>query len=277
MAKRKSNNEKNVAADNFDGVNNTFDADATDNLHKAEHQLINAPVSLEHLVKYRTEFEKILEATEDEISESGYNDMTDAQRQRLLGSGIRRWGFIVKTFEIAGENGEFIPRFMDFEQLRGLVYEISETRNIVISLEQLARIYNDILLVAGNDAYRLALMYYRSVQDAARRGVPGAQAIFRRLEAFFRRGRTTDVAEELPPTKKEALRKAKKLLEGKSDGSIVIEGHARHATAAEHTVIDNTYKPHGTFKETIEGTICSACNTHNAATAKFCNNCGAKL
>ena len=61
------------------------------------------------------------------------------------------------------------------------------------------------------------------------------------------------------------------------DGSIVIEGHAKHTTAAEHTVIDNTYKQHGAFKEVIHGTICHECNANNPEHAKFCVNCGGKL
>jgi hypothetical protein len=277
MAKKVKSNEIERAIDpvDEDGVTDTAD-DITEGVSK-ERQFSNAPVSLAHLVKFRAEFEKLLHATEDEIEESGYNDMTDAQRQRLLGSGIRRLGFIVKTAEIAADNPQFIPGYMDLRKLEDLIKEITETRNIVICLEQLQRIYNDILLIAGNDAYRISLMYYNAIQDAAKRGIPGAKAILRRLEPFFRRGRQTDFEEITPLTNKETLRETKKILTGKADGRMIIEGHGKHATAAEHTVVEDIHRPEGKFKETAEGVFCSNCHTHNAVNAKFCNECGAEL
>jgi hypothetical protein len=146
--------------------------------------------------------------------------------------------------------------------------------NITITLEQLLRIYTDILLIAGDEAFQMALMYYNSVREAARRGVPGAQATFRALQLFFRRGRQTDMAE---PTEKDLLRDAKALLHGKKDGKIVIEGQAKHTAAASHVAIDDTFKPHGAFKEVIAGTVCERCRAENPAGHKFCHNCGGAL
>jgi ribosomal protein L40E len=143
-----------------------------------------------------------------------------------------------------------------------------------ITLEQLLRLYTDILLIAGDEAFQLELMYYNSVREAARRGVPGAQAAFRALQLFFRRGRRTDMEE---PTETQLLRDARALLHGKKDGKIVIEGQAKHTAAASHAAIDDTFKPHGAFKEVIAGTVCERCHAENPAGHKFCHNCGGAL
>ena len=207
------------------------------------------------------------------MSEVDFHLLTDAQRRRLLGSGVRRLGFIVKTFEVASDNPEFAPPFLDMENLSALIDEINETRNITISLEQLLRIYTDILLLAGDEAFTLALMYYNTVREASRRGVPGAQAVFRALEMFFRRGRRVD--EE--PTVAQVKRDVNALLHGKKDGEVIVKGEAKHTTARHREVIDTAHKPTGAFKEKTQGRICGQCGYVNDSHAKFCNDCGVKF
>jgi hypothetical protein len=246
--------------------------DATADLSPV-HYTFKLPVPLEDLQTYRSELDGILRKTERELSEIDFHLMTDAERRRLLGSGVRRWGFITKTFEVASDNPEFVPLFLDMENFGDLIAEINETRNITITLEQMLRIYTDILLIAGDDAYKLALMYYNSVRDAARRGVPGAQAIFRALQLFFRRGLRTDEQ----PTEAQTMRDVKAVLHGKKDGKIVIEGQAAHKTAAEKTVVDDVHKPHGAWKEKEHGIICEHCGCENHGHHRFCHGCGKEL
>ena len=231
------------------------------------------PVPLDLLRKFDDELAAILHETERDLGEWDFHMLTDAQRRRLLGSGVRRFGFITKTFEVASDNPEFTPPFLNMEHFHELIDEINQTRNITITANQLLRIYTDILLLAGDEAFTLALIYYNSVRDAARRGIPGAQAVFRALELFFRRGRRLDEEPTIPEVEKDV----DALLHGRKDGTIVIEGHGKHTSAAEHTVVDDTYKPKGAFKETVQGAICEACGTQNGVGYKFCKNCGAKL
>ena len=200
--------------------------------------------------------------------------LSAADRQRLNGSGVRRLGFIEKVHDTAQMRPEFDPAFFSLAALQQWSLEIEYLRNIRSLALAVDRIANDALLVAGDEAFRLALMYYNSVRDAARRRVPGAEELFRILELFFRRGRQADSE----PTETETLRDAKALLHGKKDGKIIIEGHAKHTTAAEHTVVDDTHKPQNdNFKEVIHGTICTECHANNPENAKFCVNCGKEI
>lgn len=177
-------------------------------------------IVLEQLRDCGSAIETILRNTEQVANLLGHQSLTGIDRMRLRGSGIRRYGFIMETCEVAHENTEFLPPFVDIKRFESLIEEIKESQNIVIALNQLSRIYGDLLLTAGDDAYRLALMYYRLVQDASRRGTPGAQPIYQRLKSFFHRNRQPSDQ----PTVAQTLRDAKALLHGTKDGQIIIKG-----------------------------------------------------
>ena len=176
--------------------------------------------------------------------------LSDAERRRLLGSGVRRYGFIDKVADVAEDNPEFVPPFLDLETLERLLRDIENLRNLLVTLRQLLRVYSDLLLLTSDEGFRLALMYYNSVRDATRRRVPGAQAIFQTLQLFFRRQKPTP--EE--PTEVEVERDVKALLHGKKDGKIVIENETPHVVRkGKHVVVDETYKNKANFRERESG------------------------
>ena len=130
-------------------------------------------------------------------------DLSTVERLRKRGSGVRRYGFIDKTSDIAADNMQFAPQMFSATELKNLIRKIEELRNILLTANQFSRTINDLLLIAGDDAFQLALMYYNSVRDLARRRVQGAEATFRTLQPFFARGRRYDP--ELEPTEPEEL------------------------------------------------------------------------
>ena len=151
---------------------------------------------------------------------------------------VRRYGFLDKVSDIAEGNPEFVPPFMNTAELKKLIRQIELLRNISANLEQLLRMTNDELLLTGDEAFRIALMYYNSVRDAARRHVQGAESLFNILRLFFNRRRTTSNE----PTEKELERDEKALLHGKKDGEIVIKNENPHTTGGVHEVIDDVHK-----------------------------------
>ena len=110
------------------------------------------------------------------------------------------------------------------------------------------RITDDVLLVSSNEAYQMALGYYNTVREAARRRQPGAQAVFNVLRLFFNRPRRT--GDE--PTEHEVERDVKALLHGKKDGEIVIKNERPHLVGGVHEVIDETHRNRVAVKETLE-------------------------
>jgi len=156
-----------------------------------------------------------------------------------------------KTSDVASDNMEFAPRMFSATTLKDKMRLIEELRNILLTANQFARSLNDLLLITGNEAFQMALMYYNSVRDLARRGVPGAEATFRTLQPFFRRPRRT--ADE--PTEEETLRDAKVLLHGTKDGEIIVKNEKPHLEGGKHVVVDEAHKAKAAWKETEEEEI----------------------
>jgi hypothetical protein len=197
------------------------------------------------------------------------------ERRRLIGAGVRNNGFIQKVKELAQANPQFAQVF-DIQSLINCVFNFDACRNLIVDLDGFERRVRDSMLVYSDEAYSMALMFYNTIKEMARRGDGDARIMFEMLRPFFKpNGRRGKQQEE--PTVKQLERDVNALLHGTKDGKIVIEGRGKHQTAAEHAAIDDTYHPSGAFKETVQGTLCTNCNTHNAANAKFCNECGAEL
>ena len=200
--------------------------------------------------------------------------MTDAQRSRLLGAGVRRYGFIKKTAEVALENPQFVPGFFTQADLDKLSVQIDTLRNIMAVAQQILRIMTDHYLLTSDEAFRLARLYYVSVRDAARNGIPGALPIFNILRPLFRR---SSIRTDEQPTVPEIENDVKALLHGRKDGKIMIEAEGKHKTASHREVLDETYKPKGAFKEKTQGMLCGQCGEENGSDYKFCRNCGNKF
>jgi ribonuclease D len=191
-------------------------------------------------------------ATLTELMENWHGPaLTTDQRRRMPGSGVRRYGFIDKTKDIADENPQFVPPFLDVEQLKELIRRIEIIRNINILLRQATRVNMDFLLSTSAEAFRLSLMYYNAVREAARQRVPGAQELFNTLQQFFR----SPMRKHDQPTEIEVERDAKALLKGRKEGKVVIENIAPKTIEGKRTVIDETHKAKGAWKETESGEI----------------------
>ena len=132
------------------------------------------------------------------VPELGDTVLSPADRKRLLGSGVRRYGHIEKVFEVAQEYPQFWPGFLEEgSDLAGRVQEIDALRNLTILFQYYFRVTSDMLLVSGHDAFRIANSYYTTVRDAARRGgTPEAAQVFEKLKLFWHRRRPSSSSEE---------------------------------------------------------------------------------
>ena len=191
--------------------------------------------------------EKALHKIQEVSSETA---LSDSERRRMLGSGVRRYGFIDKVSDVADANADFMPPFFNILDLKALLRQLEEQRNINSLLRQMLRMNTDNLLITGDEAFRLALMYYNSVREAARRRVPGAESILRMLQLFFQRPRQAGAE----PTHHEIERDIKALLKGTRDGEIIVRKRRPAATGAISELIDETRpnRRHNAFKATVE-------------------------
>jgi len=204
-------------------------------------------LSLNDLIQIKADVLQMLDALENAMD---FN-LSTVERKRKRGSGIKRYGFLDKVSDVASDNMQFAPQMFSDTALKNILRRIEELRNILLAINQFGRTINDLLLIAGDEAFQLALIYYNSVRELARRRVPGAEQTFRILQPFFRHGRRPD--EE--PTEEEVETDVRALLHGKKDGKIVIEHEKPHLVGGKHVVIDETHKDKREFKETEQGEI----------------------
>jgi len=217
-------------------------ATETENVAKDSKDMVTPPpLALEKLQTLLNGANTLLQDNSPDVA------LSEAERRRLLGSGVRRYGFIDKVSDFAVANPDFIPPYMDEQALKDAIRQIELLRDVSANLQQMLRITNDDLLIVGDEAYRIALMYYNSVKEAANRRVPGAEAIFRILRAFFSRSRRAKDA----PTEMEVERDVKALLHGKKDGEIIVKNETPQTTGGVHEVIDDVHKGHTAVKETF--------------------------
>ena len=115
--------------------------------------------------------------------------LTNAGRRRKQGSGVRRYGFIDKTSDLAQQFPQYNPPLFNDDDLKEYLRDVEFLRNLLAMVNELARMISNALLVYGDEAYRLALRYYNSVRQLARESDPDAIAVFNMLQTFFRRPR----------------------------------------------------------------------------------------
>jgi hypothetical protein len=171
--------------------------------------------------------------------------LTTPERKRMMGTGVRRYGFIEKTFDVSRDHLRLGAGVFDHDRLAQLIEEIETLRNIAIAINRLATAVNDNILDAGDEAYRLALSYYGIVRELARRGDTEAIAVFQTLRFFFqsmRRGRASGAE----PTKKELMRDAAALLDGRKEGEVVIASESAAPIKKGARIVKDTATRRGT-------------------------------
>jgi len=196
---------------------------------------------LEAILVKSEEVQQLITLNTDELI-----NLTPIERRRLMGAGMRRYGFIDKLSDVI-TNTKY-----ESNEIKHCLRLLEMVRNLSVILETALRTNNDILLTLGNDAYRMALIIYRQIQIDSREGDAIAQTLFEILRKFFRpMGKRT--SEE--PTEAEVERDIKALLHGRKDGEIIVKNERDRIIKGKRTVVDETHKERAGFKETESGEI----------------------
>ncbi|MDR0444652.1 MAG: hypothetical protein LBH44_14740 [Treponema sp.] len=170
-------------------------------------------------------------------------------RKRLNGVGIKKLGFIERSYEYALENAEFLPHYLTIDRFGTDIQYFMEFRSLFDLTRQISEKLWNIVIQSSDIAYTDALEFYASVREASKRRVDAAETIHHDLSQFFRRQRM----ETEEPTEKQAKKDFNALLHGKHDGKLVIENIKPKLSGGKRKLIDETFRDKAQFKVTKEG------------------------
>ena len=126
--------------------------------------------------------------------------LTPQERQEMSKMGEKSMGFDEKCTAYMVSHPEFLPGFVDIEE----VNKDRALRGQFLSFSGLVNTTNesiiDTLMLIGGDIWMADLAYYQSVREAAKRGRPGAQAIYDDLRSRFPGGGARQAAAAAPKT-----------------------------------------------------------------------------
>jgi hypothetical protein len=180
------------------------------------------------------------------------NTLSHAERKRLIGAGVRNYGFIDKAFDIANDNPTFMPSFLTIDELWKDMHDFEDVRQLVWVLEKFLQLANEAMLIRGDKIFRDALFIYNNLRELSKARVPGAQPLFEALLKFFRH-RTRPG--ETEPTIQQLERKFHRIITGTEDGEITAENESPHLTGGKRVVVDKTRRSKGAFKKTEDGEV----------------------
>jgi len=156
---------------------------------------------------------------------------------------------------LAVENTQFLPQYLDIETFQQSYEYFITLRTLLDACNQLREYIANLVIQAADITFTDAGEFYKSVQEAARRRIDGAESIFRELAPFFRTGRRKKENGEPVETNKKALRDMRGLERGTRQGRMIIENIKPKLVGGKHEIIDQTFTDDTRFKETEEGEL----------------------
>jgi hypothetical protein len=179
------------------------------------------------------------------------SNLSGTDRKRLFSAGVRNYGFIDKSFDIARDNPDFMPPHFDINALNSNLRQLEDLRQLMLTLQQFLQLVTNAFMLKADFCYRDALRIYASLKEQTKNKVPGAEPLFEALKTFFKRRRM----ESDEPTEIELEHDIKRLVHGKADGEIIIQNEAPHITGGFHKVVDSVHTGRSAFKESAEGEV----------------------
>jgi hypothetical protein len=112
-------------------------------------------------------------------------NLTPQERQALPKMGSATQSFVSKALEIAGNNPQFVPPYVDVPGMQKDYDLAMRLQGIEMQLASLLEKVSDTNLAAGSEAYVTGLTIYNSIKAAAKVNVPGAKALAAELAERF--------------------------------------------------------------------------------------------
>lgn len=125
-------------------------------------------------------------------------NLTPQERQALPKMGSATQSFVSKALEIAGNNPQFVPPYVDVPAMQKDYDLAMRLQGIEMQLASLLEKVSDTNLAAGSEAYVTGLTIYNSIKAAAKVNVPGAKALAAELAERFAQATSTETPPATP-------------------------------------------------------------------------------
>jgi hypothetical protein len=93
--------------------------------------------------------------------------------------------FMEKSLQYVNSNPEFVPAFLETNEMKKDYVAFTTLNNILRPLMQIVSNLEDTSVLCGSEAYQAALAFYNSVKLAKKLNVLGADAIYQDLSVRF--------------------------------------------------------------------------------------------
>ena len=111
--------------------------------------------------------------------------LTTQQRKELAKLGEKSVGFEEKCETYMQSHAQFMPGFIGQDEVTKDRTLRSQLLHLLAQQQALLAAMQDTLMQVSSDLWSSDLAYYKSVQEAAKRGVPDAEAIYKDLSSRF--------------------------------------------------------------------------------------------
>ncbi len=124
-------------------------------------------------------------------------NLTKQERQALPKMGNSTQSFVSKALEIAGNNPQFVPPYVNLPAMQKDYDLAMRMQGLEMQLASLHEKVSDTKLAAGSEAYVTGLTIYNSLKAASKVNVPGAKAL---ADALGERFAVASATPEAPVT-----------------------------------------------------------------------------
>jgi hypothetical protein len=178
------------------------------------------------------------------------NTFSPAERGRLIGAGIKNLGFIETAYNSAQANQQFVPSYIDLVEFRDAIDDFNSKRTLLSLIQQFAQQVSDSTLASGDVAYHNSLGYYSAVKEADRQRVPGAEAEYKLMSKYFKKGKSSKSTAQ--PTEAQIERDVRSLLHGTKEGRVIIENAQPSVAGGKREIVDDVRSDHAILRKTLD-------------------------
>jgi hypothetical protein len=123
----------------------------------------------------------------NQLLEQYSTPLTSQERHDLLSMGEKTLSFVQKALEFAEANPNLCPNYLDMTAFQIDMSDATGLRVIRNSSKQTFELLDDVVLLAGSEAYHAALTFYNYIKLLAAQDISGAKAVYEDLKKKFPR------------------------------------------------------------------------------------------